>query len=306
MAKKIKSVISYTYDFQQFGVLRSQDFKKYLDSKEFFDEQGNVIEQIKYTPDAKEEERTINHYDEKNRLTKQVREFIQNGTTESVEVNHNDALGITEEIRFYNGEAGEKVLVKRNEQGDVIEQVEYDEDGEQLSRETYSYLEQGLVSEECRYNESDVLVKKVLNTYNKEKKMVKQRLTFPEGDDQPYTLTIEYPEPLKQKGMATYDNGEIKFETLDVFDTKGREVEAHFLDPESSDESWQLKRAYNEQGKPLFREQYNGDDVLIFRNDYEYENGLLIAILFYRFNPYNAMATKHRTQYEYVFFDSVA
>jgi len=304
MTKKIKSLISYTYDFQQFGVLRAQEFRKYIDSEEFFDEQGNVIEQIKYTQDGREEEKVINRYDEQNRLIMQERLFIINGTAERIEIYHNDGLGITEEKKYYDDEPGEKAIVKRNSHGDITEQIEYDEDEAQISRTNYTYFDKGLVSEECLYDENERMVKRVINTYNKEKKLVEQRVEFPEEDDRGYTLKIDYPEPLKQKGLAVYEHGEIKFETLDIFDQKGREIEAHYIDPENPDECWQLRRAYNDKGQLLYREQYNGDNVLVFRNDYEYENDMLKADLLYRFNPWNASAIKHRTVYEYTFYET--
>lgn len=302
MERKVKSITSYTYDFEQFGVLRAQDFRKYIRSVEEFDEQGNIIRQVSYTEDGREEEVVVNRYDEKNRLVSQERSFVLNGTKEGVKVTHDDARGVTEEVRYYDGEPGDKVVAVRNADGDMTEQAEYDEDGQLVSRQVYEYEAKGRVSREQHFDEDGRLTREVRNRYDEAGRLAEQRVEFPDEPEQNYTLRIDYSDPGRHKGLAVLDSGEIRFETLDVFDSEGRVVESQYTDLFTPEESWHMKRAFGKDGKVVFREHYDGNGILIQRYDYVYEDGLLKADIFFRFNPYTGIASKHRTVYEDQFF----
>lgn len=162
---KVKSMVRHTLPHALMHT-DSEEEARYKSYEEIFDEQGNVVEQVKYNPDGSEDERAKFEYDQKGRLVEERIIYELSESDEIRKIEYDDAQNIRTETQYYGGEPGEQVITRLNGDDDVVEVRQTDEEGELVFVQTIEYYKKGLVSEEKEMDGEGNLIKKVTSTYD--------------------------------------------------------------------------------------------------------------------------------------------
>src|SRR6478609_637117 len=157
----------------------------------------------------------------------------------------------------------------------VIEECEFDENGNALRKATYEYSPKGNVAVQVEYDESGEILQQMKYEENEEGEIIKQTHIFSDGshtikayelkdDDNGYTADV----------LITDEQGQVLGKELLKLDDKDNILLAVEFDEEENENN-KLERSYNEEGKLKEEAKYfSGEIEYIKRFTYTAEGKL--------------------------------
>ncbi len=163
----LKSIRRYTFEHKplHFGESSESNFE-YLSIESQYDDKGNLLEEIKYTPDGKPEEINRFTYNTDGKLTSHEMEMAQEGMKDVIRYERNPAGHLLKEQKFYGEDPGEASAYTYNNDGAVTEVVKTDADGEFESRDVFMYDEKGNIREKLSKDEKGNTIGKSIMEYD--------------------------------------------------------------------------------------------------------------------------------------------
>jgi hypothetical protein len=301
--KKIRKITRYH------SVVGENDelLHEYKRSLQEFDINNNRIKDIDYTSSGEIETASRFKYDDKDRLIEEMHYFDEEEVGEVVRYKFNEE-GKTKEIETTYAD-GSVSLKKISRLENMLSVKAYDEDGEQDGEDLIKYNEDGKVVEEINFDEDHAVAQRAVYTYNN-KQQVESRIDYGAKDE------------FLQKVVFEYDNnGNAVRETqLNRKDKPVRQVVYNY-NKENKLVGWENsqhmhKSKYNEEGKLVYEETINNINKMVEGfTEYKFdEDGLLAQSRSfemgeqYQMQPGVMARTKLNfvvIRYEYEFFNEV-
>jgi hypothetical protein len=268
-----------------------------------FDRNGNLTREVQYTNGGNIEMATGYTYDENNRIVQEIHYYEEEQVGEVIRYKlGQDGKPVSLETEYADGSTSLKTYTRFE---NMLSIKSNDEDGDLESEELLKFNENGQVTEEIHFDEDRRIVQKFLNEYNKDKQLV-SRTEY--GEDEEFVLKI----------LVEYDKeGNVVMEThLNRKDQIMNQV-AFTFDKEGNRTSWENnlylnKTVYDDHNRPIREERINRRNELVEEfTDYEYddEGKILLERTFsmgeqYELEPGAVARTKsdfilHKYAYEY-------
>ncbi len=183
---KVKKLIKYIVFTDNNDEVKHQ-YKSFLQE---FDERGNTIREVEYTPDGSVDNAAEYKYDEENRLIGEVH-FYEDEVTETIRYILNEE-GKRKEVETTYAD-GSKSVKKIIRDSNTITVKAFDEDGDPEEEDRITYDEQGRVIEEVKLDDNGKVVYRSVYEYNEKGKLLNK--TEYEGEDGSFIKTTpEYDE----------------------------------------------------------------------------------------------------------------
>lgn len=155
MGKKIKSSTLYKHDL----VLKNAnddelDWKKNKYGYTEYDDNQNIVCDIKYNEDGEVDEKNINKFDEKGNLIEELSYLSEDDIAEHKTYERDEKGNVVHIFKHYQD--GEKDTIKfiRNDAGKIIEKITIDSYNEEEAREIIEYKDDKIISrKEYEYDE---------------------------------------------------------------------------------------------------------------------------------------------------------
>lgn len=266
MAKKVKSINLFKKDFfpsqSNANKFRTVEYKF---STTEYDENGNVVLELKFNADQKLEDKFVNKYnadsvlvEEKHYLSykdlaeHKTYELDANKKVQKAFKHYNDGTKDTIQYNFdANGNLKEKVTIDSYDEEESKEVFEYDgqnllkrelfEYDDLVSKETFVYDAKGNIVEETSWNEDEST--KRANVYD-EKGNLEKVLFYNKKDELVAKTTYTYNEGNKIVAVAE-ENPYGNSSTVITYDEKGNAIEQIELN-EAGELNNSAKRVFNE------------------------------------------------------------
>lgn len=232
-----------------------------------FDENGNSIMEVTYTPEGRVENAVKYKYDRKNRLIEEVH-YYEEELGEMIRYIL-DEKGRSREVETTYAD-GSKSVKKVIREGNTVTFKTFDEDGDPEEEDRIKYDEKGRVVEEIKLDDEGKEVYRSEYQYNESGKLISK--TEYESNDGSYLKTVvEYDDRDNMIGeIQTTDRGNLVRRLAYEYDKNGNRV------------AWQNNQhihrvVYDEQGRPLTEETRNKmNDLVENFTEYKYnEHGLV-------------------------------
>ena len=137
MKKKIKSLKRYNQNYRNFNFsdLTSHADEEFVDMEVLFDDDGNIIEEIKYDSTGEIEEKNSYTFNSNGKLLTHTLLYALDDATEKRVLTRNEKGLLISEIKYYGDDTGEKTEYEYDEKDNVTAIIRYDEEGLLISRE---------------------------------------------------------------------------------------------------------------------------------------------------------------------------
>lgn len=270
-----------------------------------FDDRGNMLKDVVFKPNGEIESALGYTYDERNRLTEEIHYYEGGDTGErirfkldeegnriEIETTYADgSISLKKIVRFENmvsvksydedGDFESEELIKYNDKGGVIEEIEYNEDRNIVKQDIYEYDEKDRLKSKTEYAENNEFIVKILVEYN-EKGNVSSETHLTRKNEVLRKNSYEYDEAGNQIGWG--NNQHI---TKTSLDDNGNPVKEEVLNAANGLVENFKEFKYNEQG--LLAEER----TFTLGEQYELEPGVVAR----------TQSAFIVTGYEYEFFD---
>jgi hypothetical protein len=303
MSKKIKHIKKFNRPFKPFSFGNAQEVgeEEFLESTIELDENGNTLVEVKYAGDGEMEEKNSYRYNPEGKLLEHILLYAVEDVTEKRMLTRNEKGLLLSEVKYYGDDSGERTDYTYDEKDNLIERKYYDEEGEFVGKENFSYDENGSLTEHIKYTNTDAIEEHI--TFNKlDDKTFEQVQHNPDGSLQSRTLIRFTDEGKELSSEQTTADGKLISGITNVFDDKGNVIERHYKDFYSKT----LRYAYDEQNRCIMQELFDGNGILIRKNVYTYgEEGNVMDEHTYEMDTTRGGRDKHfETRYEYEYWTS--
>ncbi|MGZ5283483.1 MAG: hypothetical protein ACXWEY_14510 [Bacteroidia bacterium] len=302
MERKIKTAQIYRSNIGTFEN-NAQD-NGYLYKKREYDKTGNMLWEIKYLRNGKQETITDYYYNEDNKTTEKKVFYPQDNTEEKTTYKYNKNGDLEEETLYYDGELFIRQKTAHNEKNLTTAIESYNSENELTDREVLEYNERDKMSRHTHYNESGEADWQIEAYYNDKDQLLKE-------------IHHNLEEGTKETVLFTYNEAgkNIRSESIDADGNTTGYVEVTYNEQDkptkylSETMGYSISKiinqiAYNEAGKILESEYYdvlNGQ--LSGRESYEYdENGHVKTEEQFELRNQSDKKTHYRLLYNYEYF----
>ena len=301
MTRKIKNIKRYNRYFKTFNFSNTQEAgeEEHLESNIDLDENGNTLQEEKYSADGELEERNTYRYNASGKLLEHALLYAAEDATEKRILKRDDAGKLLVETKYYGDDSGEHTEYTYNEQGEPVERKNYDEEGNFLSRDVFTYDSKGGLSEQVSYNENEEVISRT--TFRSLEDNAIEQCEY-EGAGKLVSKTVaKFNEAGKEvSSVQTTPEGKLISGVTTTFDGHGNVLERQFKDFYSKTVRYQ----YDDQNRCPMQELFDGNGMLLRKNLYEYDTeGNLTSEQTYEMDTSRGGRDKHfETRYEYQYF----
>ncbi len=301
MSKKIKSVKRYNRPFKPFSFGNSEEVgeEEYLESQVELDENGNTMAEIKYSDDGEMEEKNSFRYNEEGKLLEHTLLYAVEDVTERRMLTRNEKGLLLSEVKYYGDDSGEKTEYTYDEKDNLIEKKYFDEEGEFVGRETFTYDEIGSLTEDIKYDAHNAIEEHM--TFRKiDDKTIEQIQHNPDRSMAAKTIIKFNEEGKELSSEQTTAAGKLISSVQNVYDEKGNVVERHHKDFYSKT----IRYEYDDNNRCTMQELFDGNGMLIQKLMFAYdEEGNPIDTHTYEMDTTRGGRDKHfETRYEYEYW----
>jgi hypothetical protein len=294
---KLKTVKRFTRIFKslQFNS-NSAEGLEFLSLESVYDEEGKLLEEIKYREDGTMDERNLYRW-ENNQLVLHLIEMPDEGMREEYRYTRTDEGKLLKEQKFYGDDAGEATEYFYNADGQVEKVIQYDADGQKEQEEHFDY-ENKLLKKHRIFDGNEALLS--VSEYVHEN----SRPVMRTDNDGEGTLLHNTSYHYDDKGnliktITTNPQGKV-IESYSVsFDEKGNITEKAFREFHPRTFRYQ----YDEQNRCTEEEMYNAFGQLASKTVYEYnEAGELLSQINYNLDHHHSHHDSNKAhRFEYGF-----
>ncbi len=301
MPQKIKNIKRYNRYFKTFNFSNTQEIaeEEHLESNIDLDENSNTLLEEKYDADGELEERNSYCYTSAGKLLEHALLYAVENFTEKRILKRDDAGKLLVETKYYGSDSGEHTEYVYNEKGDPIERKNFDEEGTFISKDSFSYDDKGGLTEQVTTNSENIIEQRT--TFSQRDDKTIEQCEY-EGENKLISRTLaKFNETGKEISSAqTTPEGKLISSVISTFDEKGNVLERQYKDFYSKTVRYQ----YDDQGRCIMQELFDGNGMLLRKNMYEYdEAGNIIREQTYEMDTSRGGRDKHfETRYEYEFF----
>lgn len=239
--------------------------EKLLYTESFFREDGNLFKTIFYKRDGTVNFQSISTFDERGNAI--CDESFKDGkTTEQWLMQYNDKNQMIFMENFEFGKLCGTYKFVFDENGNCVEDLQYNEEGRLTERIVYTFDENGNEIEDKEYYEN-TLVKHVKRKFNAAGKMTHYEYRQPEDSQLHINKSSRtyYENGLKKEDRSTYwdEKGEIVSVHITRYDEQGNQIEnINYKNPNEYHNHYTYRYTYDEKGNWVSREQYNFQKLL--------------------------------------------
>lgn len=302
MSKKIKKIHRYSQRYKNFSfseVMAKAD-EEFLEAIIEMDEQGNVNIESKFDRQGGLEEKSSLSYNSNGKLLEQVLYYALDDFSEKI-VNNRDEKGrLIEQIKYYGEDSGERTCYEYNQKDLITAIIEYDEEGDFLSREEILYDDKNEVSQRIKTDKDHKLIDRILFEKTQDDLVLLEK-EFNADEELKHITTITFNEQGKEvSSHQSNPDGRLVAGVRSTYDEKGNIIERKFLEVNSRT----VKYEYDENSRMITQELYDNSGLLLRKNMYEYDElgNLTTEQTFEMDNSRGATDKHYGTRYEYEFY----
>ncbi|REJ81603.1 MAG: hypothetical protein DWQ44_10710 [Bacteroidetes bacterium] len=301
MKGKVKILRKYNQRYKNFSFseLMTKADEEYLETIMEMDEKGNLLSESKFDPEGELEEKNSYIYDADGRLLEHVLLFALEDVTEKRVLKRNEKGMLLEETKYYGDDSGERSEYAYNEKDEVVEIKNYDEDGEYVWSEYFSYDSDGSLTEKVKKDREGQIQEHVKFVLTDPKSVIEEHDLKPDGSLNVKTV-MEFNEKGKEIVSKQYTaDGKLIAAVLTEYDENGNVSEKKYRDFYSKT----LRFTYDENNNMTSQELFDGTGLLLRKNVYEYDdNGNMLTEQNFELDAARGGKDKHhgaRFEYEY-------
>jgi len=303
MSNKIRTVkrMSQRYKNFSFSELMTKADEEFLESIIEMDSMGNILFESKFNNLGELEEKNSLTYTPEGKLVEHVLYYAMDEMTEKRLLKRDDKGRLLEETKYYGEESGEKTSYEYNEKDLLSVIIEYDEEGQFVSREEIFYDEKGGVAERIKTNEKNEVIEKVLFEKTNDDKIILEKEFGADGELRSVS-TIAFDENGKEVSIhQSSPDGKLLGGILTSYDERGNVSERKYKDLYGK----VVKYEYDENDRMITQEIFDTGGLLLRKNIYEYDDaGNLLTEQTFEMDNSRGSKEKHfGTRYEYEFYE---
>jgi YD repeat-containing protein len=267
MSGKIKSAKKYTTQQQKLSFGNSET-EEILASESFYDQNGNLCEEIKSGDDHSENERHVFEYDAQGKLIRHVLELTTDGISETLVYTRDEKGRVVVDQKFYGDDPGEKVTFEYHAHQQPVKIERHDPDGELESVEILTYDESDKLIQHQKFDAHNQIVETTSIAYNEKGLPSEKKVTDSDGNEISST-EITYDENGDVIRITEWnEQGKITSDVLSVYDERRNVTERKIKDFQSRT----LKFGYDEHDNCIVEEVYDENGNLIRKHSYEFDD----------------------------------
>jgi hypothetical protein len=194
MVRKIKSTKKFTKKFMKMG-FGNDEGEEILTSELYYDENGNMTEEQKFDEETGAKEVSTFEYSEQQKLIKHHLSIESDGISETMVYNRDEKGRLIEEVKYYSGDEGEKILFEYSSHDLPVKIQRFDSDGDKES------------DEELEYDSSDRLIKHLITTPDGSENQTSE-LTYGDNGKPKLKIVNDSDGDLESKTEFAYDDKE--------------------------------------------------------------------------------------------------
>lgn len=297
---KVKVSRKYTLKFQKMA-FGGEAEGEVLEVESFYDEKGNITEQVNSDEEGNLIEKSIFLYDASNRIIKHELHMLVDDVHEILVYERDDKGRVLSETKMYGDDPGEQTLYSYAEHESPVSIQRFDADGEHESFEELTYNDAGYPVEHLKFGPDKLLVEKTTISYNSNNKPVEKLLMDSNGNLLKTTLIV-----YDEKGQLTRvteknDAGKVISDIISLYDERGNVIERKVKDFHSRT----IRFKFDEHDNCIEEEMLDENGNMTMKSNFEFdENNLLISEsgYFTDMNRSSNMSNSH-SRYEYEFYE---
>ncbi len=296
---KVKSLKKFTVRHKKLAFGGEPD-EEIFASQVNYDEQGNVVEQLKIDDDEGINERNIYSYNDSGKLICHEVHLDMEGFYERFDFTRDENNRLTCEQKYYGDDPGERIVFYYDSHDHPVKIEKFDADGEQEQVELFKYDDKHNLVENHKFDNSGNLLEKSTIEFN-EKNLPVAKYVYDSNGDLVKGTTLEYNE---QGEPTTIDeknaSGKLISRVHSVYNEKGLVIERHIKDFHSR----VMKFVYDEQNNCIEESLYDEHGNLTMKLTYEYddENRLVFDSAYYLDASGGGSRVNSMNRYEYEFW----
>jgi len=303
MSNKIKTVkrLSQRYKNFSFSELMTKADEEFLESIIEMDSMGNILFESKFDNQGELEEKNTLTYTTEGKLLEHILHYAMDDMSEKRLLKRDEKGRLLEETKYYGEESGEKTSYEYNEKDNLSAIIEYDEDGQFISREAIKYDEKGGVAERIKTDEKNDVIERILFEKTNDDKVILEKEFGADGELRSVS-TIAFDENGKEISIhQSSPDGKLMSGVLTSYDEKGNVLERKYKELHGKI----VKYEYDENDRIVTQEIFDNSGLLLRKNIYEYdESGNLLAEQTFEMDNSRGTKEKHfGTRYEYEFYE---
>lgn len=294
---KLKTVKRFTKIFKSLQFNSNADNgAEFLSLQSFFDEDGKLVEELKYFEDGTIDERNVYQWENK-QLVSHIIEMPHEGMKEEYRYSRTPEGKLTKEQKFYGDDPGEATEYFYNADGQIERVIKYDADGEKEHEEQFEF-ENKLLKVHRIYDGSGSLIS-VSEFTNENGRPVIRKETDEEGNPV-HETSYQYDDKGNLiKTVTKNTEGKVIESYAVTFDEKGNITEKAIRDfhPRT------FRYSYDDRNRCIEEEMYNAFGQLSSKTVYEFDvAGELISEINYNLDHHHSHhdSNKHH-RFEYGF-----
>ncbi len=302
MSEKIKSIKKYSFQFGQrsFGNWSEVEDEPVLASITQYDEQGRVVEEVKYDLDGEVEEHHHYKYDNAGRVIEYKMEMPSDEVEESTRTTRNEKGFATCIQKFYGEDGGEKREFSYNHLDEIASILHFDEEGVLEQKEVFSYDDKKRLQKREVYSGNDKLEKSTVFNYGENEQLLEQ-IEYDDKNNLLSKVVFTYDEHGDEiKTLQTNSKGEKTNQIITQYDYLHRPV----IRKSSGFYTRITNYAYDEKGNLTEESLSDENGMVITRSLHDYdENNRLAADAYYETDlTRGGRDTSLGSRYEYEFY----
>lgn len=294
---KLKTVKRFTKVFKSLQFNSNADNgAEFLSLQSFYDEDGNLLEELKYFEDGTVDEKNMYCWENK-QLISQITEMPQEGMREEYRYTRNPEGKLIKEQKFYGDDSGEATEYFYNPDGQIEKVIKYDADGAKEHEEQFEF-ENKLLKFHRIYDSSGSLIS--VSEFTNEDGRPVLRKENDESGNPVHETAYQYDDQGNLIKTVTKNPEGKVIESYSVkFDEHGNIIEKTFRDfhPRS------YRYRYDEHNRCVEEEMYNAFGQIASKKVYEYnETGDLLSEINYNLDHHHSHHDSNKAhRFEYGF-----
>ncbi|MCF8230332.1 MAG: hypothetical protein K9G58_16205 [Bacteroidales bacterium] len=298
MRRKIKSRSIYRYNYVVKNINADQvDLEEYLSQYLEYDQDGNELLEINYTPDGVIQDKTEKKYDEQGRMIEQKYYDGEDLLAEHLTFERDNEGKIHREFMHYLDGSKDTTFFNYNTEGQLISKITKDEEDQEESREEYTYQHENRIKYEK--HEEGELKKKEESRFDEKGNLVESIVTDHEQQDY-YSLKHEYDGDKRIRTFRYHQDGKL----IEKLEFRYDDGNIKLVQQETAAGKVIQQFEHDEKGNTLKQEEFNSDNQLnnsIERN-YDEEGNPLETKVYINLHG-QGIDRNYILKYKYEFYD---
>lgn len=297
---KIKSSKKYTTRFKKMAFGGEPD-EEVLAVHSFYDEKGNVIEEIRIDEED-QEEKHVYEYHENGKLIRHDLMIESDGISETFNYTRDEKGRLIEETKYYGDDPGERVVYVYEAHDQPVSISRFDSDGEPESIETISYNDKNLLIEHKRAGADSKIIEVSRIEYD-EKELPVNKTVLDSKNEIISVTTLGYNDK-NELIRVTEKNSEGKTvsDITSTYDERGNVTSRKVRDFHSKS----LQFVYDENDNCIEEAVYDEHGNLTMKSNYEFdsENHLISESEYLLDMNRGSQMANSQSRYEYEYWTS--